>query len=121
MLHVSDVLIICSLLLLFILLVALTEGCVPVTLHEGTKHPYVKNARFRSLPQKSSAAMSNRAPSSLFADLRMSCSPERGWSGGSIPTLWHTSVRNPAVMSLSSLWRIDGNPPREQISACSIV
>ena len=52
-----------------------------------------KNARFRSLPQKSSAAMSNRAPSSLFADLRMSCSPERGWSGGSIPTLWHNGIQ----------------------------
>ena len=44
--------------------------------------------------------MSNRAQSSLFADLRMSCSPERGW--------W----LNYNIVSLSSLWRIDGNPPR---------
>ena len=80
-----------------------------------------KNARFRSLPQKLSAAISRRAPSSLFAVLSLSCSPERGWSGGSVATLWQTSVRKPAVMSLSSLWRIEGNPPRLHISECSTV
>ena len=42
MFHFSDALIVCSLLLLLILLVALTEGSIPVTLREGAEHPYVK-------------------------------------------------------------------------------
>ena len=36
-------------------------------------------------------------------------------------TLWHTSFIISAVMSRSSLCRICGNPPREQLSVCSTV
>jgi len=46
----------------------------------------------------------NGLHSSLFADPSVRCSLVSGWSGGSIPTLWHTSVRNPAVMSLWRSW-----------------
>ena len=42
MLHFSDPLIICSPFFSFVLLVALTEGGVPVTLHEEAKYPYIK-------------------------------------------------------------------------------
>ena len=42
MLHFSDPLIICSPFISFVLLVALTEGGVPVTLHKGAKYPYIK-------------------------------------------------------------------------------
>ena len=80
-----------------------------------------KNVQFRSLPQKLTAAMSRRAPSSLFADLNLSCSPESGWSGGSVPPVSHTSVCSPTVMSVNSLWRFEGNPPCVQINACSTV
>ena len=74
-----------------------------------------------SLPHKLSAGMSRRAPSSLFADPSVRCSPLSGWSGGSILILWLISVRNPAVMSLNSMWWIEGKPPWVQISACSTV
>jgi len=44
--------------------------------------------------------MSRLDPSYLFADLSVRCSPVSvsGWRGGSIPTLWHISVRNSAVV-----------------------
>ena len=34
--------------------------------------------------------------------------------------LWQTSIISSAVMSRSSLWRIDGKPPWEQLNACSV-
>ena len=80
-----------------------------------------KNARCRSLPQKLSAAMSSRAPSSRLAVLCNNCSPVTGCRLGSVPTLWHTSIRKSAVISRISLWRIDGNPPRGQLKTCSTV
>ncbi len=39
--------------------------------------------------------------------------------GGSVATLWHTSVSSEAVMSRISLWRIVGKPPMWQIIAWS--
>ena len=42
MFYFSDAPIICSLLLLLILFVALTEGSIPVTLREGSEYLYVK-------------------------------------------------------------------------------
>ena len=65
--------------------------------------------------------MSRQAPSSLFADLCASLSPVTGCKQGSVPTPWHISVKNSAVISLISLCRIEGKPPQEQLKACSIV
>jgi len=42
MLHFSDMLVICSFLLLLIFLVLLTGGSILVTLRKGAEHPYVK-------------------------------------------------------------------------------
>ena len=65
--------------------------------------------------------MSRRAPPSLFADLCVSSSYVTRSRLGSVPTPWHTSLMKSAVMSLISLWRIEGKPPREQLRACSMV
>ena len=56
------------------------------TLHKGTKHAYVINGMVPVTSQKLSTVMSRRAPSSLFADLSVRCSPVSDWSGGSILT-----------------------------------
>ena len=80
-----------------------------------------KNARCRSLPQKLSAATSSLAPSSLLAVRWIRCSSVIGCRGGSVPTLWQTSLKNSAVMSRSSLWRMEGKPPWGQLKACSTV
>ena len=68
MLHFSDPLVICSPVFYFVLLVAVAEGGVLVTLRKGLTS---KNAQFRLPAQKSSAAISKRAPSSLLADCRV--------------------------------------------------
>ena len=47
-------------------------------------------------------------------------SPLRGWSRGSVATLWHTSESSEAVESRSSLRRIVGKPPLGQIMARSV-
>ena len=46
-------------------------------------------------------------------------SPVRGWRSGSTETSWQTSVSRSAVISLISLWRIDGKPPRGHERTCS--
>ena len=69
----------------------------------------------------SPATISRRAPSSLLAVLCLSCSPTSGCRGGSVPTLWHVSVRSCAVRSRSSLCLIEGKPPQGQLRACSMV
>ena len=87
----------------------------------GWRPLYQKKARCPLFPQKFCATTSRRAPSSLLAVRWCSCSPVTGWRDGSVPTLWHTSLNRSAVISLISLWRIDGNPPCLQLSACSMV
>ena len=70
-------------------------------------------------PHLLSAATSSWAPSSLLAVRKIRCSSLIGCRGGSVSTLWQTSLKSSAVMSRSSLWRIDGKPPWEQLRACS--
>ena len=65
--------------------------------------------------------MSSRAPSSRLAVLCSNCSLVTGCRLGSIPTPWHTSLSRFAVMLRISLCRIEGKPPLEQLSACSMV
>ena len=65
--------------------------------------------------------MSSRAPSSRLAVLCSNCSPVTGCRLGSFPTPWHTSLSRLAVMLRISLCRIEGKPPLEQLSACSMV
>ena len=72
-------------------------------------------------PQKPFAAMSSQALSVVMAVRLAMVSEESGWRSGSTHTSLQTSVIRVAVRSLISLWRIDGNPPREQERACSIV
>ena len=79
-----------------------------------------KNACCRSRPQKLWAATSRRAPSSLLAVLSLNRSVVTCCRVGSIQTLLQTSLRYSAVMSLSSLCLIDGNPPHGQIIAWSM-
>ena len=62
--------------------------------------------------------MSSHAPSSV---LSCSLSPVSGCSSGSTATLWHTSERHLAVISLILLCLNAGNPPCEQLRACSTV
>ena len=71
--------------------------------------------------QKLLAAISSRAPFWVLAEASLSISSVTGWSSGSIFTLWHTSVRRVAVMSLISLCLMDGNPPLAHEKACSTV
>ena len=75
-----------------------------------------KNASWAPF-QKPLALMSKRAPSSLFAERGLSSSPDSDCKGGSVATLWHTSVNREAVMSRISLCRIVGKPPVWQIMA----
>ena len=44
-----------------------------------------------------------------------------GCRPGSMPTLWHTSLKRSAVISRTSLCRIDGKPPRGQLMVCSML
>ena len=48
-------------------------------------------------------------------------SPVRDCRGGSTVTLLHNSFSRSAVISRSSLWRMDGYPVVGQDSACAIV
>ena len=85
----------------------------------GLKIRTLKNAHCLSFPPKPCALMLRHAPSSAFAVLRFMVSLDICCRGGSIPTLWQTSLMRWAVMSLISSWRIVGNPPHGQLSACS--
>ena len=118
MLYFSHSLLICTLLFLLISSVALNQSGAAVTRCVWVKYPDIKK---RSRPQKFSATMSRRAPSSLLAVLCLSCSSSSGCRGGSIPTPWHVSVRSCAVMSRSSLCLIEGRPPQAQLRAFSMV
>ena len=64
--------------------------------------------------------MSSQALSSLLAVLCSNCSPVTGCKLGSVPTLWQTPLIRLAVMLRTSLCRMEGNPPLEQLSACSM-
>ena len=55
----------------------------------------------------------------LFVWLKIS--PLSDCSGGSTPTLWHTSLINFTVMSLISLCLMNGNPPHGQLRVCSTI
>ena len=108
--------------LIFAIAYALGKRGVAIARCEWVKDPYIKKCTLPIAAPKFSATMSRRAPSSLFADLRISLSSVTGCGQGSVPgTPWHISVKNSAVISLISLCRIDGNPPREQLRACSTV
>ena len=80
-----------------------------------------KNAPWCLSPQNPCARTSNLAPSSVFVVLCWNCSPESVWRSGSTATLWQTSARRLAVMSLTSLCLSEGNPPCAQLKACSTV
>ena len=93
------------------------------------EYPYVEKCILGSIPkascsdvqactiQKPLALMSKRAPSSLLAERGLSSSPDSDCKGGSVVTLWHTSVNREAVMSRISLCWIVGKPPVWQIMA----
>ena len=49
------------------------------------------------------------------------CSPVSVWRSGSTATLWQTSARRLAAMSLTSLCLSERNPLYEQLKACSTV
>ena len=117
MLNFPHTLIVCSSLLL-IFPVALGQSGVVVAFVVGIEHLHVKNACCLSHPQKVCADTSSRAPSSLLAVLCLSCSVVTCCKVGSMATLWHTSLRYSAVMFLSSLCLMDGNPPHGQFIAC---
>ena len=95
---------------------ALGKGDIAIAWCERVENSYM---HFAYLSPKIFSA--RRAPSSLFADLCVSSSSVTGSRLGSVPTPWHTSLMKSAVMSLISLWRIEGKPPREQLRACSMV
>ena len=67
-------------------------------------------------PQKPLAAMSSLAPSSVIIEALLKISPIIGCNGGSMQTSVQTSDSQPATVSLTSLWRIDGKPPLGQES-----
>ena len=83
----------------------------------GLKTLISKKARCPSLPQKFFAKTSRRATSSLLVVQWCGCFPVTGWRDGSVAILWHTSLKRTAMISLISLWCIDGNPPCLQLSA----
>ena len=60
-------------------------------------------------------------PSSVLAVLCWNCSPVSVWGSGFTATLQQTSARRLAVISLTSLCLSVGNPPCEQLKACSTV
>jgi len=61
------------------------------------------------------------APSSLLAVANCNGSPSTSWRAGSTPKSLHTSLKRLAVKSLTSLWRMDGNPPQGQVKAYFIL
>ena len=65
--------------------------------------------------------MSSCAPSSVLAEASWKASPDSGCRCGSVATLEQTSVSREAVMSLTSLWRMVGNPSMWQTMAWSEV
>ena len=64
-------------------------------------------------------AMSKRAPSWVLAVFCWNLSSLRSCRWGSTSTSWHTSDNNSTVISLTSLWHIEGNPPFGQDRAWS--
>ena len=80
-----------------------------------------KNARSNRPPQKPLALMSNLASSPRMLVLMDNTSPVRGCRGVSTVTSLHTSFSRSAVISRSSLWRMNGYPPVGQDSVCAIV
>ena len=69
--------------------------------------------------QKPLAALSSLAPSVVIAVRLDSTSLDISYRLGSTWTSWHTSVSRFAVISLISLCRMEGNPPRGQERTCS--
>ena len=63
---------------LLILLVALTEESIPVTPHEWAEYPYIKECAILISSQEVICCDIYMCSSSLFAYLRVSCSPESG-------------------------------------------
>ena len=61
--------------------------------------------------------MSNRALSSVLAERAVRVSPLKGCRGGSIATLWQTSVSSVAVMSRIALCQIVENPSKWHVIA----
>ena len=82
-------------------------GCIWV------EYPHIKVRILTTSPETSgpNARMSSRAPSSVLAEASRKASPDSGCRCGSVATLEQTSVSSEAVMSLTSLWRMVGNPP----------
>ena len=104
---------ICSSIFLLIPAVALSHRGVLIASRERIKYPYIKKCTLPSCysPRGLSADTLSLTPSSLFAVQLIKCSSVTGCRGGSVPTLWQTSLISSTVMSRSSLWRMDGKPP----------
>ena len=75
-------------------------GRLAVTWCIRVKNPDVKECTLMPLPPKTLRTYIERAPSSELAVLSCRLSPVNGCSSGSTATLWQTSGRHLAVMSL---------------------
>ena len=80
-----------------------------------------RNVHSNLPPQNPLTEMSNLAPSVVIADCPDNSSLVILCNSGSTRTSLQTSVNKFAVISLTSLCRIEGKPPREPESTCSIV
>ena len=117
-LNLSDTLVIRSLFLLLILLVAMTEGSVSMTLREGAEYPYEKMGGSDLFPRNCLL----QHPGVLHPHYLLFWV----WAVllrvvGAVVQYQHCGKLQWEIRPLSSLWRIEGNPPRLQISECSTV
>ena len=69
-----------------------------------------KNGLSNFPPQKPYAETSSRELLSVIEVEYNIASPDSGYKCGSVHTLWHTSDSSEAMMSLTSLCRMKGNP-----------
>ena len=82
------------------------------------KDPYIKKCILRAIPESSRPDVKAGTifGVNMLAVRWLRISPDRGCNGGSVATLWHTSVKREAVMSRISLCLTVGKPPVWQIS-----
>ena len=120
MFYFTNPLIIGSPLFRLVLFVARGQGTIVVGLSKRIKILTSKKA-FWCWSQKPLEAISAQTWSCRFAVASVRYSPDSFCRGGSIITLLDTSVRRWAVVSLTSLCQIAGNPPVGQWRECSTV
>ena len=110
-----DTLFVGPLFLHLVLPKAFVYCCLSVGGSIGVEHPDIKEGPFIS------STPSSLAPSVVIAVRPDSTSLDTSCRSSSTWTSWHTSVSRFVVMSLISLCRMEGNPPRWQESTCSTV